>query len=156
MKSFYRRQEGQGLVEYALILVLVAVVVIAILALLGPSINGAFARVIAALNGQDLTGTGTEYVITGMSASASGTAPFCTVNVTGMQVTVFEDGQLAGSGVGVSGTVAVSGGTTQPTSGTTGEGGTAPLSNVSGGGNCSGAATLTISGGGSRTVSYSN
>ncbi|MCL5950812.1 MAG: Flp family type IVb pilin, partial [Chloroflexi bacterium] len=32
------REEGQGLVEYALILVLVAVVVIAILTLLGPQI----------------------------------------------------------------------------------------------------------------------
>ena len=31
-----QRQEGQGLVEYALILVLVAIVVIAILAVLGP------------------------------------------------------------------------------------------------------------------------
>ena len=33
------REEGQGLVEYALILVLVAIVVIAILALLGPQIQ---------------------------------------------------------------------------------------------------------------------
>lgn len=36
---FFRDEEGQGLVEYALVLVLVAVVVIAILALLGPYIN---------------------------------------------------------------------------------------------------------------------
>jgi pilus assembly protein Flp/PilA len=36
---FRRGEEGQGLVEYALVLVLVAVVVIAILALLGPFIN---------------------------------------------------------------------------------------------------------------------
>lgn len=36
---FFRSEEGQGLVEYALVLVLVAVVVIAILALLGPSIG---------------------------------------------------------------------------------------------------------------------
>ncbi|HMT19937.1 MAG TPA: Flp family type IVb pilin, partial [Promineifilum sp.] len=33
---FWRGEDGQGLVEYALVLVLVAVVVIAILALLGP------------------------------------------------------------------------------------------------------------------------
>ncbi len=39
------REEGQGLVEYALILVLVAVVVIAILALLGPQIANVFSRV---------------------------------------------------------------------------------------------------------------
>lgn len=36
---FFRSEEGQGLVEYALVLVLVAVVVIAILALLGPFIG---------------------------------------------------------------------------------------------------------------------
>jgi pilus assembly protein Flp/PilA len=36
---FFRDEEGQGLVEYALVLLLVAVVVIAILALLGPFIN---------------------------------------------------------------------------------------------------------------------
>jgi pilus assembly protein Flp/PilA len=34
-----REEEGQGLVEYALILVLVAIVVIAILAILGPQLG---------------------------------------------------------------------------------------------------------------------
>lgn len=36
---------GQGLVEYALLLVLVAVVVIAILILLGPTIGNAFSTI---------------------------------------------------------------------------------------------------------------
>lgn len=36
------KEKGQGLVEYALILVLVAIVVIVILALLGPAIKGIF------------------------------------------------------------------------------------------------------------------
>jgi pilus assembly protein Flp/PilA len=40
------REEGQGLVEYALILVLVAVVVIVILALLGPIIGNVFSTVV--------------------------------------------------------------------------------------------------------------
>jgi pilus assembly protein Flp/PilA len=39
------REEGQGLVEYALILVLVAVVVIAILSVLGPQIGLVFSNV---------------------------------------------------------------------------------------------------------------
>lgn len=39
------REDGQGLVEYALILVLVAIVVIAILAVLGPQIGNIFSRV---------------------------------------------------------------------------------------------------------------
>jgi len=43
------KERGQGLVEYALILVLVAVVVIAALALLGPSISGIFSQINASL-----------------------------------------------------------------------------------------------------------
>ncbi len=39
------REKGQGLVEYALILVLVAIVVIAILTLLGPQIINIFSRI---------------------------------------------------------------------------------------------------------------
>lgn len=41
------REEGQGLVEYALILVLVAIVVIVILALLGPAIGNVFSNIYA-------------------------------------------------------------------------------------------------------------
>ncbi len=46
---FAPREKGQGLVEYALILVLVAVVVIVILALLGPVIGKIFSNVVAAV-----------------------------------------------------------------------------------------------------------
>jgi pilus assembly protein Flp/PilA len=42
---FLPREEGQGLVEYALILVLIAVVVIAVLMLLGPAIGGIFSDI---------------------------------------------------------------------------------------------------------------
>lgn len=45
----YLPTEGQGLVEYALILVLVAVTVIVILALLGPAIGGIFSNIVSAL-----------------------------------------------------------------------------------------------------------
>ena len=48
---FLNREDGQGLVEYALILVLVAIVVIAILALLGPQIGNVFSRIVNALGG---------------------------------------------------------------------------------------------------------
>ncbi len=44
-------QKGQGLVEYALILVLVAIVVIAVLLLLGPVIGNAFSTVNNSLSG---------------------------------------------------------------------------------------------------------
>lgn len=43
-------ENGQGLVEYALILVLVAVVVIAILALLGPAIGNVFSEILDGIN----------------------------------------------------------------------------------------------------------
>jgi pilus assembly protein Flp/PilA len=44
-----RSKEGQGLVEYALILFLVAVVVIAILIMLGPQIGSVFSSVYTAI-----------------------------------------------------------------------------------------------------------
>ncbi|RME37651.1 MAG: Flp family type IVb pilin [Thermoflexia bacterium] len=43
------REEGQGLVEYALILVLVAIVVIVILTLLGGQVSNVFSRITDAL-----------------------------------------------------------------------------------------------------------
>ncbi len=46
-----RSQKGQGLVEYALILVLVAVVVIVILSFLGPAIGGVFSDVLGSMGG---------------------------------------------------------------------------------------------------------
>ena len=42
---FLQREQGQGLVEYALLLVLIAIVVIGILTLLGPQIGNVFSRV---------------------------------------------------------------------------------------------------------------
>jgi pilus assembly protein Flp/PilA len=51
---------GQGLVEYALILVLVALVVIVVLSLLGPSIGNVFSNVVDELN---MLGGGNNYVV---------------------------------------------------------------------------------------------
>ncbi|MEF3273656.1 MAG: Flp family type IVb pilin [Chloroflexus sp.] len=42
LRSFFAKEEGQGLVEYALILVLIAVVVIGALTILGQNINNMF------------------------------------------------------------------------------------------------------------------
>ena len=42
---FQPREQGQGLVEYALILVLVSVVVIVILTALGPAIGNVFSQI---------------------------------------------------------------------------------------------------------------
>ena len=46
---FAPKEKGQGLVEYALILVLVAIVVIVILAILGPAIGNVFSNIINGL-----------------------------------------------------------------------------------------------------------
>ena len=43
------RKKGQGLVEYALILVLIAIVVIVILGLLGGAVNNIFSTIASAL-----------------------------------------------------------------------------------------------------------
>jgi len=51
---------GQGLVEYALILVLVALVVIVVLSLLGPSIGNVFSNVVDELN---MLGGGNNYLV---------------------------------------------------------------------------------------------
>jgi pilus assembly protein Flp/PilA len=47
---FSPKEKGQGLVEYALILVLVAIVVIAALMVLGPIIGNVFSRVNSSLS----------------------------------------------------------------------------------------------------------
>jgi pilus assembly protein Flp/PilA len=45
------REKGQGLVEYALILVLIAVVVIAVLTLLGTQVSQVFSTIASTLQG---------------------------------------------------------------------------------------------------------
>ena len=45
------RQRGQGLVEYALILVLVAIVVIGVLSVMGTRIQAAFQDIVGSLGG---------------------------------------------------------------------------------------------------------
>lgn len=49
VKSLFKKEEGQGLVEYALIIALVAVVLIAGLQALAGGIGGAFTAIVAAL-----------------------------------------------------------------------------------------------------------
>lgn len=146
-----KKEEGQGLVEYALLLVLVAIVIIVILALMGRTVRAVYAQIYAGLNGQGLDGSGTEYVVTGVDVDVVGSPPFCTITVGG-SVVVFEDGDLADAGVSVSGSASWSGGSGS-VSGTTDSSGTATLSGASGNGNCSGSASITV-GGNTKTVSY--
>ena len=48
---FSPKEKGQGLVEYALILVLVAIVVIAALMILGPIVGNIFSKINSSLSG---------------------------------------------------------------------------------------------------------
>jgi pilus assembly protein Flp/PilA len=50
VRSFFAKEEGQGLVEYALILVLIAIVVIGILTLLGSRVSQVFSEINEGLN----------------------------------------------------------------------------------------------------------
>ncbi len=45
LRSFFAKEEGQGLVEYALILVLIAIVVIIILGILGNRVSEVFSEI---------------------------------------------------------------------------------------------------------------
>lgn len=47
--SVFKNQKGQGMVEYALLVGLIAIVVIAVLVLLGPAISAKFQEIINAL-----------------------------------------------------------------------------------------------------------
>lgn len=50
LRSFFAKEEGQGLVEYALILVLIAIVVIGILTVLGGKVSQVFSTIDSGLN----------------------------------------------------------------------------------------------------------
>ncbi len=45
LRSFFAKEDGQGLVEYALILVLIAIVVIGVLSALGSRVSTVFSEV---------------------------------------------------------------------------------------------------------------
>ena len=49
LRSKLRQEEGQGLVEYALIIVLIAIALIAVLGFMGDAIGDTFSRISAAL-----------------------------------------------------------------------------------------------------------
>ena len=50
LRSFFAKEDGQGLVEYALILVLIAIVVIGILTILGGKVSTVFSTINSGLS----------------------------------------------------------------------------------------------------------
>lgn len=141
MKSF-QREKGQGLVEYALILVLVAAVVIGILTLLGPQINIAFSKVMAALNGAG----NYEYAINSFSITKTPqSGPSCDITATA-NITIKENGNPVVDPVNVTGSI--SGIVNMSISGTVTNGSGTITSSTNVGGSCpsSGSATLVVGG----------
>jgi pilus assembly protein Flp/PilA len=51
LRELLVREDGQGLVEYALILVLVAIVVVGVLTTMGSTISKAFTDIVTSLGG---------------------------------------------------------------------------------------------------------
>lgn len=45
LRNFFAREDGQGLIEYALIFVLIAIVVIGILSVLGQRVSTVFSQI---------------------------------------------------------------------------------------------------------------
>jgi pilus assembly protein Flp/PilA len=50
LRSFFAKEDGQGLVEYALILVLIAIVVITVLSILGGKVSTVFSSINSGLS----------------------------------------------------------------------------------------------------------
>jgi len=141
-----KKQDGQGLVEYALILVLVAVVVIAILTLLGPQVGNVFSRVMNGLGvaitddggggGNGGGGNPSEAAVTAVTAWRATGTPDVVVTVsvsasTNVTVTDSQSGKSASVGCDPDCTVT--------------------LPNV---GSSPGSVTATADGGSSMTASY--
>lgn len=94
MFNIPKREEGQGLVEYALVLALIAIAVIIILAVLGSAVALVYVRVVGGLNGQSITSSGTEYVVLSADIAVSGGGGSCSVTISDATVAVINDGEI--------------------------------------------------------------
>jgi pilus assembly protein Flp/PilA len=128
--KFPKRETGQGLVEYALILVLVAIVVIAILLALGPRIGGVFSGVVDCLEGNgcdpaNFGGGGYTYQITTFNVGGS-TGPVpnsCTVGLSSLIIKVTDENGQGVDGVSVTPSISFPGGSPSLSTKTTSGGG---------------------------------
>lgn len=134
-----KREEGQGLVEYALLLVLVAIIIIGILTILGSSVMVVYARVIGGLNGQVITGEGTEAIVTGYDGNITQGTGGCSGTISNISFIGLQDGDLLRSGT-VSIKIYVDGALVNTMSGATSGSGMGTLAGpypISGGSGCS-------------------
>lgn len=150
-----KRQEGQGLVEYALILVLVAIVVIAVLLTLGPMVGQVFSDVTNTLTNGGAGGGGRTYSISFSLSKSSGSLPgSCNATVSSISITVTDDNGDPVSGISVTPSVRSTGVNKSLSSQSTNGSGIAsgwPSENLSVGADC-GSTQVTVSAGGASVT----
>lgn len=113
------KEEGQGLVEYALILVLVAVIVIAILTVLGPQIVLVFGRVAGGMQGDTLdAANGDTAVIVNYEGNITGSGSSCAGTISNIRFVATDSNGAILTDQGVSATVLVNGVSSGTISGT--------------------------------------
>ena len=92
---FIKKEDGQGMIEYALLLVLIAVVVIGILSVLGPRVRSTFGKIITAFGGAG----GFEYaIISGPSIRAVAGFNSCSIRIDQLSVKVSDLGEPVDNG----------------------------------------------------------
>lgn len=131
-----KREEGQGLVEYALILALIAIIVIVILTLLGAQVVLVFARAAGGLKGDVIdAANGDRAVLVSYEDNITGSGGSCSGQLSNIQfVGVDTNGQIITDGP-VNASLLVNGIPSGSISGTAGGSGIATTSatpNVSG------------------------
>ncbi len=60
IRSILRREEGQGMTEYIIIVALIAIAAIGIMAVFGDTVREQFGRITASLQGRNYTGKSAE------------------------------------------------------------------------------------------------
>jgi pilus assembly protein Flp/PilA len=154
--KFPPREDGQGLVEYALILVLVAIVVIAVLLMLGPQVGQVFSQITYVLANPGAINDNIA-IINSFSVNGTPGGAVCTVRVTTLQVSVTRTGMPV-SGAPVQVSVSLQSGDSINLNGTTDGSGVIQWSgNVIGtDSSCPGSrtATASVTGGPSATTNY--
>ncbi len=93
-----KQQKAQGLVEYALILVLVAVVVIAVLTVLGPIVGNVFTTI---NDGLAVGGGGAGGASSSAVASSSSSSSFFDPNPPGLAQICQSEGKVTGDPVNI-------------------------------------------------------
>ncbi len=87
-----KREEGQGLVEYMLVLLLVAIVIVAILTQFGSILVLYFANITGGFTGQLLTESGREGVVVSNSVGENNGAGVCTLPDGEFTIVLADDG----------------------------------------------------------------